>query len=680
MKNKLLPLLILILGTITTLWLWKSILFNEKQSGIELFKAQTVSASELIKAELKSILTATQRMASRMSSGDDIDFEAWRTDAENYVKDFPGFLALQWADANGIVRKIVPLKGNEKAQEFDNMREPKRRKALLKAKESHLPYFTKPINLIQGGKGFLAFYPLWNKELFKGYLVGVFRYEELFPSLLREIPEHSILTFQSNNENIIEWGNKLSNTNKLSKHSHTLKLQVNGLEWNITLTPSAEYFKGKKTNLSSISLILGLILTSLLAITAYLYQLYRNRSKQYVSQLEKNEEVEKLFKSAFEAAPSGMLLVNKKGQITLINKELEKLFGYTEEEIIGKSIEFLIPDRFRDLHEGHMRSFMNYPAERSMGEGRSIWGLHKNKTELPLEIGLIPIKKNDSLFVLGSIIDITERQTHEEQLRQTNIATMNLLSDIDLERKKAVDAKAELEIVNNALKSKNQELNDFTSIASHDLQEPLRKITTFCSYLEEDIGGELPKDAKKDIEIIVDAANRMRQLIQDLLNLSRMGRKELEIHNISLNKCIDNALDALSTTINESKIKIVRHDTLPEEVIGDTTMLTQLYQNLIGNAVKFSHNKHPRVEITAEDTEHGWIFGVKDNGIGIKAEYREKIFQPFRRLHSREEFVGTGIGLAICSKVIERHGGKIWVESEPNKGSHFKFILSPKYL
>jgi signal transduction histidine kinase len=166
----------------------------------------------------------------------------------------------------------------------------------------------------------------------------------------------------------------------------------------------------------------------------------------------------------------------------------------------------------------------------------------------------------------------------------------------------------------------------------------------------------------------------MQTLIQDLLALSRAGRIIKKSEKVSLDECADRALEVLSMRVKEKGAQITR-DKLPE-VWGDSTLLTQLYQNLIGNALKFSGDQSPVIRLTTEEREGLPVFGVKDNGIGIESRYAQQIFQPFRRLHGRGHFEGSGIGLAICRKIVERHGGKIWVESEPGKGSHFRFTLS----
>ncbi len=222
------------------------------------------------------------------------------------------------------------------------------------------------------------------------------------------------------------------------------------------------------------------------------------------------------------------------------------------------------------------------------------------------------------------------------------------------------------------LKSLNAELNEFTYIASHDLQEPLRKLVIFSEWLVRDLG-EVPERAAKDLAFITDAARRMRELVQELLNLSRAGNRELQTELIGLEKIVDNVLESLALDLAESGAVITR-EPLPE-VMGDATLLTQLYQNLIGNALKYTEAMPPRIHLDATRSGGEWVLGVRDNGIGINPEYVEQIFQPFKRLHGQGKFEGTGIGLAICRKAAERHHGRIWVESEEGKGAYFRFAL-----
>ncbi|MFN0022109.1 MAG: sensor histidine kinase [Pirellulaceae bacterium] len=224
------------------------------------------------------------------------------------------------------------------------------------------------------------------------------------------------------------------------------------------------------------------------------------------------------------------------------------------------------------------------------------------------------------------------------------------------------------------LEKKNKELDEFNYVASHDLQEPVRKLISFSKLLEQDAGSALGERARRDLTFIVDAATRMRNLIQDLLSLSRAGRTAMKVEPISLDKCVTQALDALDMRVQETQAQI-DYPSLPW-VAGDSTLITQLYQNLVGNALKFiPPDRKPKISLSADCRGDHWELAVSDNGIGIKPEHLERLFKPFQRLHGRNEFEGTGIGLAICKKAVERHGGTIWVESQPGTGSQFKFTI-----
>jgi PAS domain S-box-containing protein len=233
-----------------------------------------------------------------------------------------------------------------------------------------------------------------------------------------------------------------------------------------------------------------------------------------------------------------------------------------------------------------------------------------------------------------------------------------------------------LESANQDLARSNAELEQFASVASHDLQEPLRKLVSFSDLLRVDLGGDLTGRAAQDLEFITDAARRMRTLVMDLLTLSRTGTSEMKVRAVSLDRCVDRVLEALDLRVTETRAVITR-DPLPH-VMGDPTLLEELYQNLLSNALKFvPPGVAPRIHLSAEPgTADTVIAGVRDEGIGIEPDRVHEIFRPFRRLHSNDKYPGTGIGLAIARKAVDRHGGRLWVETEKGCGCHFHFSLT----
>jgi signal transduction histidine kinase len=239
------------------------------------------------------------------------------------------------------------------------------------------------------------------------------------------------------------------------------------------------------------------------------------------------------------------------------------------------------------------------------------------------------------------------------------------------------EQKTDLDLQAVELRRSNAELEQFAYVASHDLQEPLRKVASFCQLLEKRYGDKLDERGKQYIDFAVDGAKRMQVLINDLLTFSRVGRITDRTEPTGLGQSLDKALTNLSAAIDDTHTRIRRPEELPE-IIGDPTLLTMLWQNLIGNAIKFREPDHsPDIEITCEPGEDGsgWLLSVSDNGIGIAPEFAEKVFVIFQRLHNREEYSGTGIGLALCKKIVEYHGGRIWIDTDYSTGTRFCFTL-----
>ncbi|MBN8554368.1 MAG: GHKL domain-containing protein [Deltaproteobacteria bacterium] len=227
---------------------------------------------------------------------------------------------------------------------------------------------------------------------------------------------------------------------------------------------------------------------------------------------------------------------------------------------------------------------------------------------------------------------------------------------------------------NSELKKLNAELEQFVYIASHDLQEPLRTISSWAQLLKKDFHEQLPAEAQDYLNFMLDASHRMSQLIKDLLEVSRASSADIRLENKSFNDIVSVAVENLRASISESKAEIKFESGLPNLSV-DGLQFIQVFQNLIGNAIKFQSDRSPLISISAHEDDENWTFCVRDNGIGIDPKFSERIFEVFRRLHTRDEYPGSGIGLSIAKKIVERHGGKIWVQSSFGKGSHFYFTI-----
>jgi PAS domain S-box-containing protein len=339
--------------------------------------------------------------------------------------------------------------------------------------------------------------------------------------------------------------------------------------------------------------------------------------------------------------------VDESQRITLFNRGAEQIFGYAAEEVIGQSLNLLIPPRFRDVHEDvHMPKFArSHVAARRMGERGEVYGRRKSGEEFPAEASISRIEVGGTRIFNAVLRDISERRRVEAELRR----------------------KAE------ELARSNRELEQFAYVASHDLQEPLRMVASYTQLLSRRYAGTLDAQADKYIEYAVDGARRMQALINDLLALSRVGTQGKPFAPTDVNAVLARVLRTGDALVRESGA-VVTSGTLPT-VHADAGQLEQVLQNLIFNALKFRGDEPPRVHVSAAREDGAWHFSVRDNGIGLDMEFADRIFVIFQRLHGRDQYGGTGIGLAICRKIIERHGGRIWVESAPGAGATFHFTI-----
>ena len=350
---------------------------------------------------------------------------------------------------------------------------------------------------------------------------------------------------------------------------------------------------------------------------------------------------EKKYRDLFEKAQIGMFRSKVDGSGLLdVNAKMCEIFGRTEEEMLAQSAASLWADpRVREeviqrlSTEGRVNG-IEADILTAGGERRTV-------------LGTMTLHPEESILE-GSAMDITERRR----------------------------AQGLVETMNDELKRSNQELEQFAYVASHDLQEPLRMVASYTQLLERRYKDQLDDDARDFIHYAVDGANRMQRLINDLLEYSRVQTRGREFEPTDLNTLLGHARSNLTAAIEESKA-VVSNDDLPTVPV-DRLQMTSVLQNLIGNAIKFRGTEPPWVHVHAEERPTEWEISVKDNGIGIDPQFSERIFVIFQRLHGRAEYAGTGIGLALCKRIVERHGGRIWIESTPGEGSTFYFTISKK--
>ncbi|MGD1156268.1 MAG: ATP-binding protein [Terriglobia bacterium] len=359
------------------------------------------------------------------------------------------------------------------------------------------------------------------------------------------------------------------------------------------------------------------------------------------------KQQEEKFRALLESAPDAMVIADRKGRIVLVNAHTEKIFSFERKELVGQALGMLFPE-WAGVQPGESGPWDFLVAQHG-GKTLEMRGLRRDGTQFPAEVRLSPIQTVEGVLVSCGIRDITERKQAQEALARRSE---------ELERS-------------------NADLEQFAFVASHDLKEPLRTVASFVQLLQRRYEGKLDAQADEFIAFAIDGASRMQKLIDDLLAFSRVGTRGGEFQSVECERALHAALQNLTVAIQESGAGVTA-EALPT-VHADVTQLVSLFQNLIGNALKFHGAEPPRIHVSAQRNGTYWQLSVRDNGIGIEPRYFDRVFGIFQRLHTRQEYPGTGIGLAICKKIVARHGGKIWLESEPGKGTTFYFTLPVRH-
>ena len=338
---------------------------------------------------------------------------------------------------------------------------------------------------------------------------------------------------------------------------------------------------------------------------------------------------EERLRHVIEAAPNGMVIVDEQGRIVSANSACLSIFGYDGEELVGRPIEDLVPPRHRAAHPGFRAVFRHNPETRAMGRGRDLYGLRKNGTEIPVEIGLNPIESMEGTLVLASIVDITERKQSEQMLARYTA---------DLERS-------------------NRELDEFAYVAC------------LAGWIAEDAGAQLPEDSQRHLGQIEQRVVRLQTLLDDLLQFSRAGRRETGLELVDMAALVQDTISLLNPPPG---FQVNTSGNLPQ-LETFRTPLQQVFQNLIGNAIKHHDRTDGMVEVSALESEDAWTFTVADDGPGIDPAYHDRVFMMFETLRPRDRVEGSGMGLAIIRKLIETYGGQIWLDSKVGNGARFAF-------
>ncbi len=413
---------------------------------------------------------------------------------------------------------------------------------------------------------------------------------------------------------------------------------------------SSQSMQSGRRTLANLGLLLIL---ALVLLTGFYFFIRHDLAERQRADLALRES-DKRFRAVLESAPDAMFISDQHGIIQMANPQAEQIFGYPREGFAGAQLTSLLFQRTvtkPDALEG-VAADTSAAAERAFQDFQSssvqFDGVRKGGDLFPADISRSTLEIGDEHLSIVAVRDGTERQKAEEALHKFSL---------DLARS-------------------NAELERFAYVASHDLQEPLRMVSSYTQLLAKRYKGKLDANADEFIGYAVDGATRMQKLINDLLALSRIGTQAKPSEPVETGLVLKRVLGDLQQGIEAAGATVVQPETMPT-VSADGTQIAQLFQNLIGNAIKFRGTEAPQVKISVEPENDAplWRFSFRDNGIGIDPQYFDRIFVIFQRLHSKERYAGTGIGLAICKKIVERHGGQLWVESHPGEGANFLFTL-----
>lgn len=394
--------------------------------------------------------------------------------------------------------------------------------------------------------------------------------------------------------------------------------------------------------------------------------LLREQAVALVQQTRVLQKAEARFRSLLEAAPDAMVICREDGDIALVNSRAETLFMQSRDELLGRNIRQLVPGWSFEFSRAADEDgpALSGPILLQPSEGHELLAQRSDGSRFPVEISISPVQAEEGLLITSTVRDITERKRAEEARRRAE----ELIRELNAHLEERV-----LERTEDLLRS-NDELAQFAYVASHDLQEPLRTVSIYAQLLAKRYRGQLGADADEFIGHITESASRMENLIRDLLDFSQLdARGSDHFVETSCDAALEDALNNLQVRIQETGAMVTRMP-LPR-VLGDPVQLSRLFQNLIINSIKYRSNQVPKIEIVAERRDPEWLISIRDNGIGIEPQYAEKVFGIFRRLHPRAERSGNGMGLAICKKIVTRHGGLIWVESKLGEGATFRFSL-----
>ena len=733
--------------------------------------AEASKAARLLEVRLEQDTLDIERMGARYtdrSAGTPIG--EWRRDAQRYLNDKPWLRALEWADPDFRIQWVVPLEGNEAAVGLNLMSLAYVAPGIRTAVERRDMYITGAINLVQGGKGVVAYNPLFRDGAFEGLMIGVFSLEDTLLAVIPAIDRTRYrLTLVENDETVLSIG---AAPEELAGYgTGVAQMRYRDLNWSIIAEPTRALAGTVQPGALFAVWLTGAALTALaafataaalsarraahllrqtnrelafseerfelavrgLAVGVWDWDLVRNRltwseralaiagygpdkvvdgpdffadrihpeDQKKVSEaasrhletgapyrveyrfrradgeyiwcrssgqavwneegrpirfsgsMEDIDEVrqavdalrasEARLRAMMRSSLDAVIIADGRGKVLEANPACASVFGYEPAELIGEPTAILMPIEDREKREAFVRHLLRSRNKSRLNARREDKARHKDGRTLPVELSIVEATSGGKRIFIITARDLTRRKK------------------IEAERAEFVSR----------LEEANAGLERFNHAASHDLREPLRMVANFSQLLLRKHADKLDEEGRRALEISADSAKRMQALLDDLIAFSRAGEDSSQSQDFSPADAISMARDNLAEAITESGAAFETRD-LPDTLFGSRIRFGRVIQYLVSNAIKYAQaDRQPEITISAARDHAGWRITVADNGIGMRPEYTEQIFEPFTRLHGPREYSGTGMGLAICRKIVENAGGRIWAESVPGEGSRF---------
>lgn len=626
-----------------SLVLWHTLNLQEHNQ-IEMIvqlKAETVKDS--IRIHVENQINAFVRMGRRWEVRDRTPRDEWESDAGLYVRDYPGIQAIEWVDETFHVRWIIPLEGNEQAQDLNLAFEERRRVALEAARDRHEVTVTRSIDLVQGGKGFLVYVPLYRENDFEGFVLGVFKIQQLMDIILDKegFSNYSITVFDGEEEVYKRYSTTIEHEEEWAKQG---KVDFYGVPWRVRLCPKPEFLAEARSFLPEAVLFVGFVIAFLLGIVIYFGQ----KVKIHAREIEKSE---KRIRAILDTAVDAIVTINEKVIVQSFNPAAERLFGYSASEVIGHNVKMLVPEPYHSKHDSFVANYLRTGIRKIIDLGREVNAQRKDGTVFPIYLSVGEVRLGEYRLFTGIIHDITELKKAEKTLKEAN------------ER----------------LEKLNEMKSEFISVVSHDLRTPLTSIKNAVSLLITEKAGKLNETQAKFMSMAERNIDRLARLINDLLDLSRMeaGKMQLQLAEVDIKRIIEQAVETFKTRADDKAIILgtdLEEDLPIVEVNADR--IDQVFANLLDNALKFTP-EGGKITISARKIEEKIEVSVEDTGVGLSEENRQHIFDQFYQTEDTlsRKTGGTGLGLSIVKQLVEAHGGRISLESELGKGTRFFFTL-----